>query len=116
MRHPTKVLFIDTAKKIIIEHTVASLEDMQKLVGGLIERAVCFDNDDELYINEEGLFDESTDFFIVEIPGEPDRLYRGNGFVLGPPNKFGNSTDVEMKLMDLYNMIYFKSKDDIIVE
>lgn len=100
-----KVLFIDARQRTIVETTIDSLEDMQKLVGGLIERAYEFDDGNEIYVNEEGLFDSSLNFGFFVQGGH--QVYIGNGFLIGPPTKRGNLTDCTMSVNDLSQLIKF---------
>jgi hypothetical protein len=83
-----RVLHINVENETITETTISCLEDMQALVGGLIERAAVFPNGDELYVNEEGLLEENPRWFMVKGGHQP---YAGNGFIIGGPDSRGNN-------------------------
>ena len=100
-----RVLFINAAEKIIGETTVSCLEDMQKLVGGLIERAYELEDGHEIYVNEEGLFDNSIDYGFFVKGGH--QVYVGNGFLIGPPNARGDLTDATKTVNALSQLIKF---------
>lgn len=106
-----KVIFINTKDGKIEETTVNGLADMQRLVGGRIERAFTFRNGDELYVNEEGLFESPTYFFEVAQAHQP---FAGNAYVIGGANSRGDNTDVKQSLIDLGQLLLFLGEGEIL--
>lgn len=94
-----RVLIINSVEKTVTESSVSSLEDMQKIVGGLIERVVTFPNGDEVFCNEEAALDDSikTGFSFDEY------LFIGNGFIIGDADRNGNSTDAKSTVDEIKN-------------
>lgn len=99
-----KVIFINTKERTVEERMVSELEEMQALVGGYIERAHIFKNGDEVYVNEEGLFDNSlSPFFMVGCP----HPYVGNGYIIGKVTPSGNNRSVKMTLEEVKKLVVF---------
>lgn len=97
------VIFIDSEKRRFTETGVRDLEDMLKLVGGLIERAYTTPCGHEIYVNEDGLWGAQFFFF----PQGAHQPFAGNGFIVGPVNKKGETTDCTMTLEDAQGLIRF---------
>ena len=86
-----RVIHIDTKNRKITETEVEGLPGMQKLVGGRIECAGQLPNGDEVFVNEEGLFEDKAPFFDIGL----HQPFAGNAFVIGPLDSRGNSTSVQ---------------------
>ncbi len=86
--------------------TVTTLEDMQKLVGGLICLAWILPNGDELYVNDEGLLRDEIEFFRITYMGS-SQTFAGDGFISGPVDKDGNMTDVQLTMDVALELISF---------
>jgi hypothetical protein len=103
----TKVIFIDSAKRTIIEGTIgtgrAALKDMQKAVGGLIQPAHGWANGDILYVDEEGLFKPQTHFFRLAGYDQP---LAGNGLIVGSDDE-GENADVKLPVADIIPLVTF---------
>jgi|WetSurMetagenome_2_1015567.scaffolds.fasta_scaffold212806_3 hypothetical protein len=105
-----KVIFINAEnQKITIKQTFI-LADLQKLVGGLIERAHILQNNDELYVNEEGLFASENYFFTIKGGHQP---FAGNGYIIGPLTKTGDNTSVQSTIEEIEKQITFMGKKTI---
>jgi len=100
----TRVIIIDSEKREVREGTVSSLEDCQKLVGGLIERAGYLITNDEVFVNEEGLMGQPKHFFMFQGGHSP---VAGNGYITGPTDSKGNETDCTLSLEQAYRKIKF---------
>lgn len=100
-----RVIFIDAASGAFLETKVYSLEDMQSLVGGLIECACRLPNGDEIYVNEEGLFNGYLRGFTVD--GNDTEPFVGNGFVIGSPDELGEHTDAESTIRYVMDRVRF---------
>ncbi len=96
----TKALHI-TTDKVVTEVEVSGLQEMQALVGGLIEPVELSDGS-TMWVNEEGLiFDLPPNSIASDVCGLGGRAdlmitlgIRGNVFIEGPPDDEGDSTDV----------------------
>jgi hypothetical protein len=86
-----------------------SLEALQKCVGGYIEPAVRFENEDILYVNEEGLFCSPQFFFIVKGAHQP---FAGNGVMIGTDDE-GDNQDVQTSLDDIKKQVRFADKQTL---
>lgn len=85
-----RVIAIYTDSQKVEAMTVTRLEDMQEIVGGNIERACILDNGDEVYVNDEGLFQEPLHFFTINGAGP----FAGNAYVIGKVDSRGYNTHV----------------------
>lgn len=99
-----RVLFINSEKREITETTVSCLEDMQKLVGGYIERAHIFENGDEVYVNEEGLLLAMNFFFRIRDGHQP---FAGNAYVIGQVTPSGNNRSAITTVEELRKQLQF---------
>ena len=100
-----KVLAIDAEAGTVESTVVNSLEDMQKLVGGLIALGARLPNGDEVFVNDEGLLCEPRHFFAVP-GGQP---LAGNGFIIGPPDDQGESTHCKTTVMEAREFVEFRT-------
>lgn len=107
MKKPKRVIVIDLVACAFREEDVFDLSDMQKIVGGRIERAFCLENGDEIYVNEEGLFDRDAGVFLVKGAHQP---FVGSAFVIGGPTKSGNSTSAKSSLKDIEKTVILWQK------
>ena len=77
-----KAWLINAAKREVREVAWENVRDMHDLIGGYIEAAARLPNDDVLYVDEEGLLKQQTDFFLFAL--RPDQPLCGNGLIVGP--------------------------------
>lgn len=81
-----RAIFIDSTARTIEEIELPEgeaehLAELQKRVGGYIELATQFPNGDTLFVDEEGLFKENQQFFVIIGGHQP---FAGNGVIVGP--------------------------------
>ena len=75
-----KVIVINTAEQKVEEREIeGTLADYQKIVGGWIT-AVNITDTDCFYVNDEGLYDTSLEYFEYKGAHQP---FKGNGVVVG---------------------------------
>lgn len=97
-----QVIFIDSKSKAVIITYISNLEEMQKLVGGLIERVAILENGDELFANEEALFMDFRHGFEIN-----NSIVLGNAFVIGAADENGNSTSAFSNVDEIEKLITF---------
>ncbi len=100
-----RVIFINTTEGFCQLEEVSTLADMQKLVGGLIERAHILDNGDEVYVNEEGMLGDPREFFSIH---GAHQFFAGNAFIIGAPDRNGNMCSAISKIGEVEALIRFK--------
>lgn len=106
-----RVLVIDPEARTVTEAEVTDLRSMQLIVRGLIERALIFENGDELYVNEEGLFHTPNYFF--EVKGFPVALC-GRAYVIGSVTPSGNNrASTKFSVDELKKEIRFLGKGEV---
>ena len=107
MKAAKRVIVIDPATRTITESTVRCLEDMQQIVGGLIERALITDDgtNHELYVNEEGLFEEELHPFTFVGARQP--ILVGRAFLIGPVDRFGENQAATLSVQEVAAMVGF---------
>lgn len=99
-----KVIVIDSLNKTVYEKDTSTLQDLQNIVGGMIEHAHQLRNGDSVFVNEEGLFNDAKDFFIFEDGCQP---FAGNGFVIGDVDDDGDSTEVKSSVTKIKALVQF---------
>lgn len=101
----TRVIEIDAENQTFRESTISCLEDMQKIVGGYICKATTLPNGDMIYVDDEGLIkDDKIGWFLAA--GQPQPL-KGNGFIIGYPDRSGYETDAKSSLEQAKAWIIF---------
>lgn len=107
-----RAFHIDAAAQTVMEVMIEdkhSLDILQKLVGGYIEVAVRLDNQDVIYVDEEGLLKKYEVFFEYEGAHQP---FAGNGVMVGTNSK-GADVDCKTTLEELKAKIAFYSLEEI---
>lgn len=100
-----RAILIDPIKREVTEvqihHALEgdTLGDLQKAVGGYIELAHRFDNGDDLFVNEEGLYKYSI-FFDIGAHSP----FAGSGIIVGH-NSAGNTTPAKSSIEDIKSRI-----------
>ena len=94
-----------TKKVELIE--ISDLKDMQNAVGGYIESALDF-KENALYVNEEGLLDNSPILNGFKFEGGQD-FYAGNGLFLGIDYATGESKDCTLIAEEIESKVSFRS-------
>ena len=97
-----RVIIINPQDCTISEGSVSSLADMQAIVGGLIQ-PVGLPCGHEVYVNEEGLFEES--FMPFRILGAPTLV--GPAFIAGGIDDNGDMLPATMTLLDAASRVRF---------
>lgn len=116
-----KVLFINATEKIISEVEINgedTLHESYRLIGcELVEAPIIFDEEDTIYVDEEGLYKDDQPGFQLTIP--PNGEYKGsiwefsgNGIVLGTDEE-GNSISPKMGIEYLASMIEWRTIEEI---
>lgn len=101
---PKRVVIIDTKNMEIREGEVTDLKSMQAIVGGYIERAHITEDGHEVYVNEEGLFDNSLMPFVFEGAHQP---FVGNAYIIGSVTDTGNNRPATMGVDEAKRMVRF---------
>lgn len=113
MKKMCKAIVIDAVKREVRMEEFEKergLVFMQECVGGLIERGHTLDNNDDIYVNEEGLFLCPEYGFDFDAAHQP---FCGSGVIVGC-NEKGESIDPASTVEEILNSIVFfgKKKDE----
>ncbi len=102
-----KFIVIDSEKREVREEEVEkdTLAQMQRIVGGLIERAHTIDDDNEIFVDEEGLLKGKQDFFLIYGAHQP---FAGNGVIVGIDKK-GNTIGSNLNVDQVRRSVQFAS-------
>lgn len=73
---------IDATARTVTAVEFDGLEGLQKMIGGWIEAAYGWANQDTLFVDEEGLLKRHEHFFWL-LPERPDQPFAGNGVLVG---------------------------------
>lgn len=109
----TRVIHINAIEQTVDEKFVSSLEDVQALVGGLIERVGIIGNGDELYADEEGQLKDHDFFFAfpMVINGETQKVFiAGNGYIIGQVDDEGDNTDAKSTVKEIREAVSIKKR------
>jgi hypothetical protein len=93
----------------------AHLKALQDSVEGNIEVAFALKNNDTLYVNEEGLF-LPPPIPMFEFLGAPQRLYAGNGILVGFDPETGDDADVQTPIDAVRAVVIFHTAYAVIHE
>lgn len=113
-----RVLVIDPESKTITESFVSSLEDMQAIVGGRIERAATGPDGHEVYVNEEFLLkslDDQHFFGLCDAKIPVPHPYGGKAFVIGPVDKRGKNQSATLSVSQIARGVVWMSLYEAIV-
>ncbi len=106
----TLAIIIDTKNRdIYYRRDINKLEDLKREVSGLITTGFYNEHNDVCYVNDEGLFDETFDFFTYEGAHQP---FAGNGVLIGTDDK-GSDADVVEELESVKKKVKFHDRDMI---
>lgn len=103
-----KAFKIDAVNKTVTEIELEegkTLRGMQAVVGGTITTAVILENEDTVFVHDEGLY-LFPDFFFIEGNGQPNA---GNGIVTGC-NANGKTVGVQSTLEEIRSRVRFLDK------
>jgi hypothetical protein len=104
-----KVIFIDSTNRTVTTRQCSSLKDLQALVGGYIESAHRFNNEDDLYVNDEGLMGKPEFFFLLKGANHP---LAGNGIIVGCDDN-GSSTDHKTSIGEISSTVSFFTRLEV---
>lgn len=107
-----RIILIDAEKRQLTEATIDGekpLEGLQKAVGGYIEVAVHLDDNDCIYVNEEGLFHSNDHWFYVEGAHQP---FSGNG-VVSCIDESGDTVDARISIDELLPKIKWMTRKEV---
>ena len=98
-----KAFFIDSLNHTITETTIASWKEIAPKIGCKMFTCVGVEDDDTLYVDDEGLLTQPEAFFLYKGYVQP---LAGNAVVLGTDEQ-GLSVDPKMTLDDLKKRVTF---------
>lgn len=107
MSEKIKVVLVEPGKKPVVTEIENSLKSLQKIVGGYIECAYCFDDNVTLVCNEEGkLIGLEPNRPIVDREGDVMDIIFGTFIITGlTEDDFGSLTDVQAaKYYDMFSI------------
>lgn len=106
-------IIIDAEKREVVEYSVVgkTLDTMQKIVGGYIERAYEINDTNEIYVNEDGLLTGENNFFTYEGAHQP---FAGNGVIVGVDYDDGDTIGTTMTVEEVRKKVRFMTRQDII--
>jgi hypothetical protein len=119
-----KIIIIDPQHQTITnaelsgEGEVERLDAMQKIVAGTVGRSIELAMEirapnggvDDLYVNEEGLFEPTFHFFEFHGGHQP---FAGPGFLIGTEDGSGIGTDVNFTLAEVVKRVRFRHRSEI---
>jgi hypothetical protein len=101
-----KVIIIDVKTQSVyekeIEHTLKNLQD---IVGGNIEAGHHFENEDALFVDEEGLFKYNQFFDIGAY-----QPFAGSGFIVGTNYRTGETISAKSDLREIKRLVKFMTR------
>lgn len=100
-----RAIKIDAKEKTITEIQIDGLDDLQKAVGGWITFALEFENQDTLYVDDEGLLKNPEDFQHWVEQGE-HRVFAGNGIIQGTSVN-GDGVDAKSTIEEIKEKLCF---------
>ena len=104
----TKAILIDVYNRTITEVNVEGLKGLQNCVGGYIETAH-HDGDNDIFVNEEGLFLPNRCWFNYEGGHQP---FSGNGIMVGS-NYDGDTVDCTMTVEEVTKKVKFLTEAEV---
>jgi hypothetical protein len=107
-----KAILIAAAARQVTEISIeGKLEELQAAVGGYIETAFCFDNEDTVYVNEEGMLERplGQHWFMIAGGHQP---FIGNGILIGHDSD-GEMADAKSSIEEIRRAVTFVSLDEV---
>lgn len=99
-----RAIVIDaTAKTVTEREIINSLDAMQDIVGGWIERATQLPNGDDIFVDEEGLLKGTKEFFYIKGAHQP---FAGNGVIVAC-NEEGETISCKSSIDEILERITF---------
>ena len=104
MTKTLRALKIDAVNHTITEYAYTGLASMQEAVGGYITTAHRLPNGDEIFVNDEGIYESPYYWFTVKSAHQP---FAGNGIIVGNADENGDTTAAKSTIAELINNIRF---------
>lgn len=101
-----KAYLIDSENKTISETSVDSWKDIAPAIGADLFTTITIENNDTLYVDDEGLLKPQENFFLYAGYDQP---LAGNGLVLGTTGE-GESTDPKNSIEFIRSKVRFMTR------
>ena len=100
-----KAILIDAKNREIREVEVDGLKDIYRELGvQLIQVGTYLANEDVVYVDEEGLYGDTSAWFVIEGGHQP---FVGNGLVIGTNPRTGEDVDAVATVEDIKSKVKF---------
>ena len=107
-----KVIVVDPALCLIYEKTIKNnLEGLQHAIGDHHIEFVAIDGKNHAYVDEEGLFREDQQFFVINYPNGNKAPIAGKAIILGDDGE-GGEADTTLSVTDIGKLITFNTRDE----
>lgn len=107
-----KAIKINSKNKTIEQVEVKDWRDISPLIGcGTFTVAMVLENEDTIYVDDEGLLTLGRDSTFFEFEGG-HQPFAGNGLILGCDEE-GESCDVKASIEEIKNKVKFLSIEDV---
>lgn len=104
-----KGILIDVNNETVTEITIGDYTEINDKIGSRFFDVVRFNEDNDVYVDDEGLFNEDNKFFSIDENGYP---LSGNGVILGIDPDTGESIDTTILIDDLKPLVKFYQRSD----
>ena len=107
--HIDAILIDPFLQQIISTRIENSLEGLKKAIGDHYIELVRIDDKNDMYVDEEGLFREDQEFFVIH-GSERIVPIAGYGIIVGSNPRTGNQINTSLNVTDIGKMVSFHSK------
>lgn len=105
-----KGILIDSINKTVTEVELdGELQSMYNLIGCQRIEPTMFDDEHEIYVDEEGLFNNENQFFFMKDMATP---MAGNGLILGFDPDIGDNWSHKLDLESIRSKVIFMTRHD----
>jgi hypothetical protein len=106
-----RAIFIDSNDREVYEARIEGndFKEIRKLIGcEIITGGYSFENDDYMYVDDEGLFQSNRNGFIINVPGNSygEQQLIGNALIVGS-DEDGNDRDATSTIEYIKSIISF---------
>lgn len=98
---PSKAIVIDPFRKEVSEAMLETYEDINDIIGDTFCLGPVLRNGDSIYVDDNGLFKETHEFFLFDGAIQP---LAGLGVVSGV-DRYGETVDVKSSVEDIRSMV-----------
>ena len=105
-----KAIFIDTKNKRVVEVEVMNYGAIRALINCDKIEGTYLDDNNEIYIDEEGIFNSENEFFFMKDWAHP---LAGNGVILGFDAAAGLNKSHSANFQEIKENIVFMDKHDV---